>query len=211
MGKLIDLTGQRFGTLVVLGRAEKADSSNHTYWLCICDCGNKKIVSGQNMKCGHTTSCGKGHSSKHGEYNTRLYKIWGKMKARCLKPNNPRYKDWGGRGIKVCEEWQTYEPFRDWALSNGYSNDLSIDRIDNDGNYTPDNCRWATAKQQSNNQSTNLYYEINGERHTLHEWSEILGFGYSAVYARIQLGVDPVDAMTHKGRMKIKEYLKNKT
>lgn len=225
MSRFIDLTGNKYGRLLILEKSEKTDSSYNSYWVCKCDCGNTRILSGYNLKSGNTSSCGcylkeqsairiksqhgKGYGKKHGEYNTRLYRTWAGIKNRCLNPNSTGYENWGGRGIELCNEWYKFEPFRDWALANGYSDKLTIDRKNNNLNYTPDNCRWATVKQQNNNQSSNLYYEINGERHTLHEWSELLGFGYSAVYARIKQGVDPVDAMTYKGRMKIKKYLKS--
>jgi hypothetical protein len=155
---LIDLVGQRFGRLVV---AERAGSRHwKPDWRCICDCGGTTIVTGYNLRAGVTTSCGCRQRSvlpdscmKHGGTGTRMYRVWKNMRGRCLNANNPRYKDYGGRGITICDEWiRSFDAFREWALSNGYSESLTIDRINNDGNYEPGNCRFATYKQQAQNQ-----------------------------------------------------------
>lgn len=154
-----DLSGNRYGNLLVLNY--KGRSSSGCYmWLCKCDCGEETVVSVNHLKNGHTISCGCVLISKrkqgllhktHGGSKTRLYRIWKSMRRRCNSPTATRYEDWGGRGIAVCEEWNNFEIFRGWALSHGYTDNLSIDRINNDGNYEPSNCRWATAKEQSNN------------------------------------------------------------
>lgn len=107
------------------------------------------------------------------------------MKKRCLNPNANNYQDYGGRGIIVCDEWKQYESFKKWAIENGYSDDLSIDRIDVNGNYEPSNCRWATAKQQNNNRRSNKFYSFDGEQHTISEWADIVGVSYPCMYARL--------------------------
>ncbi len=169
-----DLTGKRFGRLVVLCREESTSSRSCAMWKCLCDCGNVKIVASNDLTRGHTQSCGclahdlhvkrgsqlqkkgEGHSRwKHGGSvggSSRLYRIWGGMKTRCYNPNSKHYDYYGGRGIAICTEWlHNFAAFQEWALSNGYHEGLSIDRIDNDKGYSPDNCRWITQTEQNKN------------------------------------------------------------
>lgn len=193
MGKpLKDMTGIRIGRLTVLERGERMGNRTGAYWRCKCDCGSVVIVYGAELRNGYTKSCGclrldmirKSPEEKH--TGTRLYAIWQGMKRRTLTKTNPRYADYGGRGITICDEWKDdFEAFRDWALSNGYRDDLSIDRKDVNGNYCPENCRWATDLEQGNNTRRNRRLEYNGEVHTLTEWAKIKGIKITTLSARI--------------------------
>lgn len=167
MSALVDLTGRRFGRLVVLEMAQ--DNGKITRWKCRCDCGNISTVTVYNLTNGHTKSCGCLRDEKvreraiarnatHRKTNSRLYPIWHSMKQRCTDPHQPAWKYYGGRGITVCDEWlHSFEAFYRWAYENGYRDDApkwecTLDRIDNNGNYCPENCRWVDMKTQIANQ-----------------------------------------------------------
>ena len=165
MGKLIDLTGQRFGRLVVVERAGSTQRGQAT-WLCRCDCGNETAVVANSLRRGNTNSCGCIHSEllssrnyKHGKRHSRLYGVWLGMKERCYNPKHNRYHRYGGRGIAVCDEWRdNFNAFYEWSVANGYDEnapygECTIDRIDVDSDYCPENCRWVDLLTQRNNRS----------------------------------------------------------
>ena len=189
-----DLTGQRFGRLIVISLIDcEAGANIPTKWLCKCDCGNEIEVTGSNIKSGNTTSCGckqkeiaKKIHYKHGETGTRLFVIWVHMKQRCFNPNDKAYKYYGERGIKVCEEWaNNFKTFSDWAISNGYSDELTIDRINVNGNYEPSNCQWITIQEQQRNKRDNTKVLFNGYCRTVGEWAKEFNCSPSTVYKEI--------------------------
>ena len=169
--KLEDLTGKQFGRLTVIERAP--NNGKRTMWLCRCSCGTEKIINAHKLKSGNTVSCGCRRAEglgdfmrTHGMTETRLYGIWSKMKGRCLCPTNESYNAYGGRGIRICDEWaDDFMAFYNWAISNGYAETLSIDRIDNDGNYCPDNCRWITFEENARKQRIDQHMKNHGFYH----------------------------------------------
>ena len=191
--KVRDLTGQKFGLLTVIGLAET--DTRKTYWVCKCDCGNMKTVRSDSLLCGAIKSCGcikrkqdevnltKNH--RHKMSGTRIYSEWQGMKGRCYNKGNARYADWGGRGIEVCEQWRnSFESFYTWAMANGYQDNLTIDRIDNNGNYCPENCRWVGQQEHCRHRRSNINLTIGHSTRTLMEWCEIFQVDYANVNAR---------------------------
>ena len=188
--------GYKIGRLTVRELAVDGNA-NQRRLLCYCECGGMKITSEDNLKRGHCKSCGClyekiGGKSKygtlHGESKTRLYKIWSRMVWRCERPSYKYYADYGGRGIDVCAEWHNFEVFKEWAYKNGYDGTLTIDRIDNGKGYSPDNCRWATRKQQANNRRSNRKIYYNGEERNISEWADYFGIESGKFNAAIQRG-----------------------
>lgn len=173
--KFNDLTGRRFGMLEVIGRCENG-KDGATRYLCRCDCQQLKKVMAKHLLGGTIDNCGcqrvgrmretkLRNGTMHGGRRTRLYRIWSSMKTRCNNPNTKRYRDYGGRGIKICEEWEeSFAAFRKWALENGYEDDLTIDRRDNDRGYYPENCRWITIKEQQSNRRKRKPEDKTGEQ-----------------------------------------------
>ena len=189
----------KFSSLTTVELVEIKNSKE--MWLCKCDCGNQTIVCASNLISKHTKSCGdrKNHPIyvKHGLCNTRLYNIYGKMKARCYKESCSGYESYGGREIKVCDEWMNdFMNFYNWSMANGYSDNLSLDRIDVNGNYEPSNCRWADWKTQENNRRNNKYISFNGETKTLSQWSDEIGISQDTLGARILSGWSIENALT---------------
>lgn len=193
MGKFQDLTGQRFGRLVALERVE--GRNGRKMWLCQCDCGNTKAVMAGSLTKGDTQSCGclqkellSQRAKTHGKSGSRIFWIWRDIKLRCYVPSNNSYNRYGGRGIKVCDEWlgeNGAENFINWAMNNGYADNLTIDRKDNDGNYEPSNCRWVTPKEQANNRRSSIYITFNGKTQTKKQWAEEYGIKYSTLKMRL--------------------------
>lgn len=189
-GYLHDLTGKRFGRWSVL-RFDHINERGKPYWLCKCDCGTIKPVSTASLTSGKSRSCGcygLEQHTRHGGSYYRLYRIWRCMINRCRREDNDNYNRYGGRGIDVCSEWDDFAEFQRWAIDNGYNEDLTIDRIDNNDGYCPENCRWVDTLTQGNNRTTNHVITYNGETHTIAEWSRILGIKYPTLYSRINRG-----------------------
>lgn len=187
-----DLTGQRFGRLTVLN-LDKTENRK-SYWRCQCDCGNQVIVRSDCLKSGTgrpcTVSCGCYNREKNTAYidgrcKTKLYHVYYGILQRCNNPREKHYNDYGGRGIQCL--FQNWEQFRDWSLNNGYQEGLSIDRINNDGNYSPENCRWTTQAVQNSNKrprSTDIFVEYEGQRVNLAHASKLSGIKYGTLYYR---------------------------
>lgn len=195
---VIDITGERYGNLVAVCRTQNKTKGGGYKWLFRCDCGNEKEIPSNSVRSGLVKSCGcmvRKHGDTDGHKKSRLYVIWVNMHQRCKNKNNPEFKYWGGKGITVCEEWQEYAAFKKWAIENGYKNDLSIDRIDGNKGYTPDNCRWATALQQNRNQSSNHFITLDGKTKTLSEWIEISPITVSTYHKRKRKGMTDRDAL----------------
>lgn len=197
----VDITGQKFGKLTAI---KKVGSDGHSsLWLCRCECGNEKIVTLPHLR-QSTKSCGclskevarlNGEKSKigersrvHGDFGKPLYGVWAAMKRRCNNPNSCYYKEYGGRGIRVCADWLEYIPFKEWSLNNGYQNGLSIDRIDSNGNYEPANCRWTTMKKQQNNRRNNIRLLYKGKSYTPLEITELTGLRPRTIRGRLERG-----------------------
>lgn len=188
---MVDLIGQRFGRLVVIQRMNNSPNGK-TQWLCMCDCGEKKIVRSDHLKSGETKSCGclqkeitSVVKTTHGHSCDETYKLWLNMKQRCTNSNCPDYKDYGGRGITICEEWLEFTNFfRDMGKRPlGYT----IERGNNKGNYCLDNCKWATSKEQARNKRNNLYITYRGKTKLLIKWSEETGIPYKVLWKRIYI------------------------
>lgn len=188
-----DITGQRYGRLVAVSPAGSG-SDKGMRWNCVCDCGMEKIILGKHLwrKTGNVVSCGCWNSEKaktqfktHGKSGTRVYHSWCAMIDRCENENNERYKDYGGRGVVVCERWRS--SFEDFYSDMGDPPPgCSIERIENDKGYEPGNCRWATAKEQGHNKRNNVYAELGGRRRLVRDWAADIGITYSTLVWRIQ-------------------------
>lgn len=201
--KLIDRTGERYGRLVVVERAPNAANAKDTNarWLCQCDCGRTSIAYGQDLKRGKVVSCGcwnEDRRTKHGMSRNHVYMVWQQLRDRCKNPNNPRWVDYGGRGIKVCERWDEFASFL--ADMGDRPKGYQLDRIDNNGNYEPGNCRWATPSQNLNNRRINRRLTMNGETLSIAEWAERVGINWYTIRSRLIYGWTIERALTEPVR-----------
>ena len=215
--------GDRFGRLVVIRQVDDyitQSGKKYPRILCKCDCGNEKIIDKRNLLKGFTQSCGclrneriSAANKTHGDTDSRLYNVWSAMKRRCYNETVPEYKNYGGRGISMCDDWKdNYSSFKEWAYSTGYDDkaprgQCTIDRIDVNGNYCPENCRWATVKEQMSNTRKNHQETYRGETHTIAEWGDILQIDPQKIRTRMQYGWSfqdaveaPDDARTTRGQ-----------
>lgn len=191
-----DIIGQKFGKLTVLNFDHKKQvfTKNNIkngykyFYLCLCECGNKIIVPRHHLLFKHTKSCGC-ITNIHNLSNSRIFKIYNGIKQRCYNSNAHKYKVYGSRGIKVCDEWlNDFKAFYEWSINNGYSDKLSIDRINVNGNYEPNNCRWVDMKTQQRNRTNNHLLTYNGNTYTINEWAEILHIKRETLKNRLFLG-----------------------
>ena len=190
MSKLKDLTGITFGRLTVIKRAE--NQGKYVVWECECSCGNTVLVKAASLSSGNTKSCGclkheHPYMITHGLSKHRLYSIWIGMKGRCYNPNDSKYKNYGERGIAICDEWKNdFKAFYDWSMNNGYEETLTIERIDVNGNYTPENCTWIPMLEQCRNTTKVRWIEYNGESKLLSDWAKDIGIDPETLSQRIE-------------------------
>ena len=200
------MVGEKFNRLTVISQDSSKKNKKHRYYLCHCDCGKTVSVRSSDLRTGNTKSCGclkrerlVEMTTTHGESKTKLYNVWNGMMTRCNNPKSDHFYRYGGRGIKVCDEWlHNYTAFRDWALSHGYEDGLTIDRIDVDGNYNPDNCRWITSAEQMKNTSANRLLTFNGETLVLADWARRVGLSPETISKRIKRGWSVEKTLTEK-------------
>jgi hypothetical protein len=202
MSNFINLKGQKFNRLLVVDIHDKNKNGTIRY-LCKCDCGENTIVQSSKLRNGWTKSCGclqkevvSANSSKHNLHKHKLYYVYACMKDRCSNKNNKRYKNYGARGIAVCDEWKNdFKSFYNWAMSNGYNEGLHIDRINNNGNYDPSNCRFISLKENMNNTTRNVWIEINGIKKTAAQWGEETNINGISIAQRVRSGKVGLEAV----------------
>ena len=193
--KIKDLTGRRFGKLTVI-EYKGSNKGTGSLWLCKCDCENEKIITSRNLLNGTCKSCGCYFKENpphitHNLYYTKLHNIWIGMKSRCYNQNNKRYKTYGAKGIVVCDEWQEFQTFYNWAMNHGYNSnakrgECTIDRIDVNGNYCPENCRFITIKKQQRNKTNTRYINYNDKIYCLAELAEMLNLNYKYLWQKLK-------------------------
>ena len=204
-----EMIGQRFGRLIVIKKSENKSKDRRLLWTCKCECGTIRDFSGKLLRLGKTKSCGClakeiccHNSKKHGECQTRLYRVWASVKRRCDNPKTNSFSNYGGRGIKVCDEWlNNFTNFRDWAIKNGYNKDAkygqcTLDRINPNGDYEPSNCRWINFKEQCRNKRNNRKLEYNGKLYCCSELAEMANLRNDTFFVRLKYGWDINKIMT---------------
>jgi hypothetical protein len=210
-----DLTGKRFGRLVVVSIHSRGVQLR---WNCICDCGEQRVVYASTLKTGQTRSCGclsretkQKSKTKHGLLyrDKHLYAVWVSMRQRCFNKNSFSYPRYGGRGIGICDEWDNYAVFYAWATKAGYRRGLTLDRFDNDGDYSPENCRWICHKLQNMNTSRNRYYTVEGVTLLLCDWSKIYNVKVNTIINRIHSGWPVEKAITERPNIRRKKRCYN--
>ena len=189
-GKLKDLTGKCFDKLLVLKRAESNSKSGNAMWVCRCECGNIVTVIGSKLRSGYTKSCGclRISNVSQGHSKERIYRTWRGMHQRCYNPNDDKYKWYGAKGISICPEWHDFSTFRVWALANGYTDKLTIDRINPKENYNPNNCRWVDMKFQANNKTNNKIVTYQDQEYSVAQFADKLNVPYHTVRNQMRLG-----------------------
>lgn len=193
---LIDMAGQKFGRLTVIREVDNSQyRSNAAMWECRCDCGNTIVVKGVSLRTGHTKSCGcygidkiREFATKHGESGTRLYQTWADMKIRCNNPNHKSYSNYGGRGISYYSDWESFEEFRDYAIDNGYDDNLTIERIDVNVGYFPGNITFVPLGDQPSNRRNSIHITHNGVTKTLGQWASDFGINRGTAWFRYMKG-----------------------
>jgi len=213
------MEGLKFNRLTIVNYS-LTDKWRQRNWNCICDCGNLIIASTANLKSSNTKSCGclqkekaaisgansattHGLSKTKDGKKTRLFRIWMGIKTRCYNPNVKEYKNYGGRGITMCDEWKNdFKSFHDWAIAKGYSELLTIDRIENNKDYYPENCKWSTDKDQTRNRRSSRFLELNGESKVMSEWAELYGLTDQCLFQRLKKGWSVEKAITTRLRLK---------
>ena len=195
--------GDRFGRITILAVGKLASKKYQYRAVYKCDCGTESITQCGTIQIGTTQSCGcknREDVTKHGLWKSPLYRVWQHMIQRCHNEKTQQYANYGGRGISVCKQWHDIEKFHD-DMFDSYRVGLTIDRIDNNGNYEPSNCKWSTKEQQSRNKRSNILVTIDGQTKVLKDWCEQFNVSYHSVYYRIKVsGWEPIKALTHPSR-----------
>lgn len=185
--------GDKFDKVTILNKTNEKDNSGKVLWSCICDCGKEVLIASYKFKSCKHLSCGcssyKSRGISDNRKNKRLYGIWRDMKQRCTNPKCYNYKAYGGRGISYTEEWESYDNFYNWAMDSGYTDDLTIDRIDVNDNYSPDNCKWSTREEQDRNRQNTIRVTINNENMLLMDAAKTFGFPYQTLLYRHHKGI----------------------